>query len=93
MELATTMVVKQEHRSCPVWCERCKKVHYHAFPEHVVKEGLFKERITAVVAYMKAVGHAFFSTIRKFIHDVLGEKVSRSTPVRFPVFQPLEAPR
>jgi hypothetical protein len=43
----------------------------------VVKEGLFKERITALVAYMKAVDHASFSTIRKFIRDVLGEKVSR----------------
>ena len=43
----------------------------------MVKEGLFKERLTALVAYMKAVDHASFSTIRKFIRDVLGEKVSR----------------
>jgi len=41
----------------------------------VVKEGLFKERLTARVAYMKAVDHASFSTIRKFIRDVRGEKV------------------
>ena len=54
------------------------KVHYPPFPEHVVKEGLFKERLTAPVAYMKAVDHASFSTIRKFIRDVLGEPVSRS---------------
>lgn len=50
---------------------------YHAGPEAVVKEGLFKERLTALVAYMKAVDHASFSTIRKFIRDVMGEKVSR----------------
>jgi transposase len=43
----------------------------------VVKEGLFKERLTTLVAYMKAVDHASFSTIRKFIRDVLGENVSR----------------
>jgi len=77
MELEKIMVLKEEHRSYPVWCERCGKIHYHPFPEHVVKEGLFKERLTALVAYMKAVDHASYSTIRKFIRDVLGEKVSR----------------
>jgi len=77
MEIEEVVVLKQEHRSYPVWCEHCRKVHYHPFPEAVVKEGLFKERITALVTYMKAVDHASFSTIRKFIRDVLGEKVSR----------------
>lgn len=77
MELEKTVVTKEEHRSYPVWCERCGKVHYHPFPENVVKEGLFKERLTTLVAYMKAVDHASFSTIRKFIRDVLGEPVSR----------------
>ena len=78
MELEKIMVLKEEHRSYPVWCKSCGKIHYHLFPEHVVKEGLFKERLTALVAYMKAVDHASFSTIRKFIRDVLGESVSRS---------------
>ena len=77
MEMEKVVVSKEEHRSYPIWCERCGKVHYHPFPEHVVKEGLFKERITALVAYMKAVDHASFSTIRKFIRDVMHEKVSR----------------
>lgn len=77
MELAPLVVAKEEHRSYPVWCEHCQKIHYHPFPPEVVKEGLFKERLTALVAYMKAVDHASFSTIRKFIRDVLGEKVSR----------------
>jgi len=77
MEIKTILVSKEEHRSYPVWCEQCGKIHYHAFPSEVVKEGLFKERLTALVTYMKAVDHASFSTIRKFIRDVLGEKVSR----------------
>jgi transposase len=77
MEIEKVVVFKDEHRSYPVWCERCRKVHYHPFPPEVVKEGLFKERLTALVAYMKAVDHVSFSTIRKFIRDVLGEKVSR----------------
>jgi len=77
MELETVVVRKESHRSYPVWCEGCQKIHYHPFPPEVVKEGLFKERLTALVAYMKAVDHASFSTIRKFVRDVLGEKVSR----------------
>jgi len=77
IELEKTVVRKEEHRAYPFWCARCNKIHYHPFPENVVKEGLFKERLTALVAYMKAVDHASFSTIRKFIRDVLGEKVSR----------------
>ena len=47
------------------------------FPPEIIKAGLFKERITALVAYMKNVCHASFSTIRKFIRDVLKEKISR----------------
>ena len=77
MEIEEAIVRKEEHRAYPVWCERCRKVHYHPFPEVVVEEGLFKERLTALVAYMKAVGHASFSTIRKFVRDVMGEKISR----------------
>ena len=77
MELVEAPVVKEEHRSYPVWCEACRKIHYMPFPENVVKEGLFKARLTATAAYMKNVCHASFSTIGNFIRDVLGEKVSR----------------
>ena len=64
------------------------------FPENIVKEGLFKARLTATVAYMKNVCHASFSTIRKFIRDVLGENVSRGylRKVIEKVSQSLEAP-
>lgn len=47
------------------------------FPPEIVREGLFKERLTSLVAYMKYVNHASYSTIQKFIRDVLGERVSR----------------
>ena len=77
MELEKLVITKHEHRSYPIWCERCAQTHYHPFPANVVKEGLFKERLSTLVAYMKAVDHASFSTIRKFIRDVLGEPISR----------------
>jgi len=77
MEIVEVPVIKHEHRSYAVWCPQCEKIHYMAFPAEVVKQGLFKERLTALVAYMKHVCHASFSTIRKYIRDVLGQKVSR----------------
>ncbi len=77
LELNPDLLIKYEHRSFPVWCDECQQTHYHPFPPEVVKEGLFKEKLTALVAFMKGVHHASFSTIRKFIRDVLGEKVSR----------------
>jgi len=94
MELVEVPIIKEEHRSYPVWCDKCQKIHYMPFPVNVVKEGLFKERLTATVAYMKNVCHASFSTIRKFIRDVLGEKVSRGylRKVIEKVSQSLEAP-
>ncbi len=94
MELTKVPITKVEHRSYPVWCEKCQKIHYMGFPPNVVREGLFKEHLTALVAYMKNVCHASFSTIRKFIRDVLGEKVSRGylRKVIEKVSQSLEAP-
>ena len=77
VELIEVPLIREEHRSYPVWCPKCNKIHYMPFPPEVYKEGLFKERLTSLVAYMKNVCHASFSTIRKFIRDVLGEKVSR----------------
>jgi transposase len=77
VELKEDPLIREEHRSYPVWCPKCDKIHYMTFPPEVYKEGLFKERITSLVAYMKNVCHASFSTIRKYIRDVLGENVSR----------------
>ena len=77
VELIEVPLIREEHRSYPVWCPKCGKIHYMPFPPEVYKEGLFKARLTSLVAYMKNVCHASFSTIRKYIRDVLGEKVSR----------------
>lgn len=94
MELKELMVTKEEHISYAVWCDKCQEVHYETFPPEVVREGLFKEKLTALVAFMKHVCHASFSAIRKFIRDVLGEKVSRGylRKVIEKVGQSLDAP-
>ncbi len=66
-----------EHRTYPIWCESCQEVHYAPFPPEVVKQGLFKSRLTATVAYMSKVCHASFSTMRKFFRDIIEIPISR----------------
>lgn len=61
-EIEEVVVVREEHRAYAYWCETCGKVHYAEMPQSVHKEGLFKARLTALVAYMKNVCHASFST-------------------------------
>ncbi len=46
-------------------------------PAPVVKCGLIGPNLTAIVAYLKGVCHASFSTIRKFLRDVIRVTVSR----------------
>ncbi|MCP3944509.1 MAG: IS66 family transposase [Desulfobacteraceae bacterium] len=77
IEIPEQPIIKYEHSSYPVWCSNCETVHYMPFPEDVINEGLIKSRLTAMIAYKKHVCHASFSTIRKFVRDVLGEKISR----------------
>ncbi len=77
IEIKEIVVIREEHLAYAYWCEDCEQIHYAELPPEVVKEGLCKARLTAVVAYMKNVCHASFSTVRKFIRDILGEKISR----------------
>jgi transposase len=67
----------EEHRAPATWCPHCRKVHYAPLPEAIRKAGLLGPRLTTLVAYLKSVGHASFSTIRKFLRDVVGITVSR----------------
>jgi hypothetical protein len=81
-EIKEFVVVREEHRAYAYWCAGCGQIHSAELPESVHKEGLFKARLTALVAYMKNVCHASFSTIRKFLRDVVGETVSRGYLVK-----------
>lgn len=77
VEIQEIPVRIEEHRGFPFWCPSCRRVHYAPLPPHVVKGGLFGPKLTALVAYLKGVCHASFSTIRKFFRDVIGMPVSR----------------
>jgi transposase len=67
----------EEHRGLAYWCPTCQRIHYAPFPSTVSEGGLCGPRVTALVAYMKGACHASFSTIRKFLRDVVQVKVSR----------------
>jgi transposase len=66
-----------EHRGERYWCRHCQKEHTAPLPRQVVKGGLAGPNLTALVAYLKGVCHASYSTIRKFFRDVLKLRISR----------------
>ena len=77
VELVANPLQVTEHRALAYWCPHCRKMHYAPMPEAVEKTGLFGPKLTTLVAFMKGVCHASFSTIRKFLRDVAGIRVSR----------------
>jgi len=69
---------KVERHSFPAfWCPRCRKNHFASPPSEVKRGGLAGPRLTALIGYMKGVCHASFSTIRKYLRDVVGVTISR----------------
>jgi transposase len=77
VEINATPTIVTEHRGLAYWCRHCHKLHCAPLPEAVVKAGLFGPRLTALVAFMKGVCHASFSTIRKFLRDVVRVDICR----------------
>ncbi len=67
----------EQHTGLCYWCEHCQKFHYAPMPAHIEKGQLIGPRLTAVIAYMKGACHCSFSTIRKFLRDVMGITISR----------------
>src|SRR3954454_11121881 len=61
----------QQHTCPEYWCVRCEKSYKAELPEHIVKGGLVGPRLTTLIAYFKGFCHASFSTIRKFLRDVV----------------------
>ena len=77
VEIIQTPVRIEEHRGYAYWCPRCQKFHYAPFPDELKKAGLAGPRLTALIAFMKGACHASFSTIRKFLRDVVGVPICR----------------
>ena len=67
----------QEHRGHPGWCSCCQKLYEAPLPIGIERGRLVGPKLTTLIAYLKGVCHASFSTIRKFIRDVVRLTISR----------------
>jgi transposase len=76
VELVQRPIETTEHRARWYWCAHCQKLHC-PLPAEVERAGLCGPVLTACIAYLKGGCHASFSTIRKFLRDVLGVRVCR----------------
>jgi transposase len=67
-----------EQHTCPeYWCVHCERSYTAALPEHIAKGGLVGPLLTTLIAYLKGFCHASFSTVRKFLRDVVRVTISR----------------
>jgi len=78
VEIVTKPIRVEEHRGLAYWCSSCQRRHYASVPAEVTKAGLAGPRLTALVGFLKGACHCSFSTIRKFLRDVVGLTLSRS---------------
>src|SRR3984957_1473437 len=72
----------EEHRSHPGWCSHCRKMHQAPFPSRIERGGLVGPSLTTWIAYLKGACHASFSTVRKFLRDVVRVTISRGELAR-----------
>jgi transposase len=77
VEIVEKPIRIEEHRGQAYWCRKCQRLHYAPLPAEVENAGLVGPRLTALVGFLKGVCHASFSTIRKFLRDVVGVTISR----------------
>jgi transposase len=77
LDIAPTPLRVEEHRALAGYCGHCRKLHYAPLPGAIDHGGLVGPRLTALIAYLKGACHASYSTIRKFLRDVLQVTLSR----------------
>src|SRR3954451_19539531 len=67
----------QEHRSHPAWCPRCQKMHEAPLPTEIARGGLVGPPWTTLIPPLKGPCDSSFSTVRKFLRDVVRVTISR----------------
>jgi transposase len=67
----------QEHRGHSGWCPCCQRMYEAPLPVGIERGGLVGPTLTTLIAYLKGACHASFSTIRKFLRDVVRLTISR----------------
>jgi transposase len=82
MDVAAAPLMVEQHTCPEYWCDHCQKPCWAPLPLAIERGGLVGPNLTAVIAFMKGFCHASFSTIRKFLRDVMGVTIARGTLVK-----------
>jgi transposase len=77
VDIRPTPLSIQEHTCPEYWCVHCERSYQAPLPGHIETGGLVGPGLTTLIAYLKAACHASFSTIRKFLRDVVRVTISR----------------
>jgi transposase len=77
VDIAKPPLTIEQHTSPEYWCVRCQKAFKASPPSAIENGGLFGPQLTALIAYLKGACHASYSTVRKFLRDVVGLNISR----------------
>lgn len=77
VDVEPAQLTVQQHTCPDYWCAHCQRSYKAALPEPVATGGLVGPRLTTLIAYLKGFCHASFSTVRKFLRDVVGVTISR----------------
>jgi transposase len=94
IDIQAVPICISEHRALAGWCPHCDRIHHAELPSGIDKGGLVGPRLTTLIAYLKGACHASYSTVRKFLRDVVGVTISRGllAKVISKVSQALDAP-
>src|ERR1700683_3401874 len=94
IDIQEVPLLVEEHHSMAGYCQECNRIHYGILPSGIAKGGLVGPRLTAFIAYLKGACHASYSTIRKWLRDVVHVNLSRGmlAKVIAKVSQALDAP-
>jgi transposase len=77
VDLQPARLTIEQHTRPEYWCARCERPYKADLPDHIAVGGLVGLRLTTLIAYLKGFCHASFSTVRKFLRDVVGVTISR----------------
>jgi transposase len=76
-EIAVVPVTVQEHRAVAGWCPHCQRNRYAPLPTDIEQGGMVGPRLATLIAFLKGACHASYSTIRKYLRDVVQIRISR----------------
>ena len=77
VDLGPPPLTVEEHVRAEYWCGHCRKGYDAPMPRPIETGGLVGPGRTALIAYLKGVCHASFSTVRRFPRDVVRVTISR----------------